>query len=874
MILKGVMMKKPILAMLVFLLAAVTVFGFDVSVPNEVPSYKDLDIVLTLDKGMELAQARFYFLVEGNDKPLYAEFKFKEENGVWGTKIPYKYLTGEELNYFVLVQTTQKQFLRKPDFGNSKARLLKDTTPPKLQLKSPEKNELVKGKEQLVVFQIAEESAVDDFEVTYDGVPLLKAAVFKNMLYLLVSPPNDKDKAFIVISMVDKFNNKGREELSFALVKERPPFFSAETDYTAGANLEYTLAMGETANTTALGTFFSDMEHDLNLDFEVGGSAKLRAGPIGLELGLTLADDISLVGYGAAGLGSDFFDAYGEGNTLIADFQNIMNLYHPWNFDDEFSYSDEVPREFYNSNQFLAKFTIFDPILAYTFGDQKISFQQETVKDFGFRGTSFVLDTPVLDISVAKGLSDLGLYQSAWPQNFFGLKAGISALDYWWLQTNLTLISSLQGRYDSISSTGISPIGTLYDLGAVFPEENLVFGLGTGTANKLFKLSGGLGFSLYVDDASLIIDKDQLVSDLADPNGFDVDISPYMKYVDMVQEIFPILDYFPLTNGIVTRAGNRDLWGLTFGGDLEIPALGVEGWFHMTDAAYRSLGAAVDSDVMDYGVSWEKPIGDFTFAVSADRTKDNIPDILFNTIFPLVGLGDAADPTVDSISNIVTTANLAMETPPSGIFANISLAYTFEWATTNADALIALSTDSAVQTAIETSAKNDTTLTHSVGLGLKSGRIKVGDFAFTLGGKTEDAYVTYALVDGANDGSSIFELSYGVDGSVQYSRYKLNLAFANEWTTAAASDVTYAYDAKFSIQKTFFDNISIAGSFDHVFNSSSAKQYKIGGVVGLEKTMGKFSTSASLKVDFLDSMVDNAKDALTSLLTVSGGISL
>jgi hypothetical protein len=753
-----------------------------------VPSYKDLDIVLTLDKGMELAQARFYFLVEGNDKPLYAEFKFKEENGVWGTKIPYKYLTGEELNYFVLVQTTQKQFLRKPDFGNSKARLIKDTTPPKLQLKSPEKNELVKGKEQLVVFQIAEESAVDDFEVTYDGVPLLKAAVFKNMLYMLVTPPNDKEEASIVVSMVDKFNNKGREELTFALVKDRPPFFSAETGHTASANLEYTLAMGDTANTTDLGTFFSDMEHDLNLDFELGGTAKLRAGPLGLELGLTLADDISLVGYGAGGLSSDFLDAYGDGNTLIADYQNIMNLWNPWNFDNEFDYTGEVAREYYNSNQFLAKFTIFDPVLAYTFGDQKISFQPETVKDFNFRGTSFVLDTPVLDISVAKGLSDLGLYQTAWPQNFFGLKAGISALDYWWLQTNLALISSLQGRYESIASTGTSPIGVLYDLGAVAPEENLVFGLGTGTANKLFKLSGGLGLSLYVDDASSIIDKDKLVADLAADPENPVDISPYMKYVDTVQGIFPILDYFPLTNGIIASASSKTLWGLTFGGDLEIPALGVGGWFHMTDAAYRSLGAAVDSDVMDYGASWEKPIGDFTFAAGFDRTKDNIPDILFNTIFPLVGLGEAADPTVDSISNIVTTANLAMETPPSGIFANISLAYTFEWATTNADALIEKSTDADVDSDIETSTKNDTTLTHSASLGLKSGRIKLGDFAFTLGGKTEDAYVTYVLVDGTKDSSSIFEFSYGVDGSIQYNRYKLSLAFANEWATSAASD--------------------------------------------------------------------------------------
>ncbi|PKL03243.1 MAG: hypothetical protein CVV53_09960, partial [Spirochaetae bacterium HGW-Spirochaetae-9] len=163
-------MKKLVLVSMVFFLAAIGVFGFEVLVPNEVPSYKDLEVILKMEEGVAVAQARFYFLEEGNGDPLYVEFILTD--GVWSALVPMDYLRGEELVYHTQVQTTAKKFIRSPEMGERKARLIKDTTPPKLLLKSPEKNELVKGKEQLIVFQLIEESAIDDLEVTYDGVPL------------------------------------------------------------------------------------------------------------------------------------------------------------------------------------------------------------------------------------------------------------------------------------------------------------------------------------------------------------------------------------------------------------------------------------------------------------------------------------------------------------------------------------------------------------------------------------------------------------------------------------------------------------------------------------------------------------------------------
>jgi len=860
------MMKKYCLALLALCVATTGLFAFDVSVPNEVPAYKDLEVILMMEEGTAAAQARFYFLKDGNGEPLYAEFT--QTNGVWSTVVPSSYLRGEELVYYTQVQTTKGKFFRSPATGYDKARLLPDTTPPSLKLMSPETSLLAKGKEQLVVFQIVDESGIADFEIAYNETPLEDGAIYKDMLAFLVTPPRNKDtKATVDITLVDNFNNKHREQFVFQVGKVREPFFSATADASASLDAEYTLEMGKTANTTDPGEVLADLQHDVTLDFSIGGETRLKAGPLALDLGLELADNISVFDLAAA-----------YPNTLIADFQNVMNLWHPWNFADEFDYSGEEARKFYNDNQFYARLSILDPALTYTFGDQKISFQKETVQDFAFRGSALSLDIPLLNVQVGKGLSDLGLYQTAWPQNFFGLQAGINVFDNWWLQTNLSMISSLQGRYDDIASTGISPIGVLYDLGDVRPEENLVFGLDTGTDNNLFKLSAGLGLTLYADDASQIIDVDQLASDI--DSGFDLDINPYLEYVDLVNSILPVFDYFPLSDGLAVKALNRELWGITYGADLEIPAIGLEGWFHKTDASYRSLGAAVDSDELDIGGAMELLIGEFNLILGYDFLMDNIPDILFNDLLPLVlpDLAPTADPTEDDIQNVVHTANFGFDTPPSGIFANLSFTYSFEYATTNAEALAALVDEAAdiaaAQAAILGSTMNDTTLTHTGGILLKSGRMKFGDFIATLGAKTEDSFITYALVDGEADGSSIWEFSYALDGSLQYERYRMSLAFAHGWSTAAATDVEFGYDAKFTILKGFFDKITFDGSFDQVFNTSSLQQYGIGGGITLEKAFGILDTSIDLQVDFIDSKVDNSDDALTAVLTVAGGISL
>ncbi|MCX7027277.1 MAG: hypothetical protein NT061_07335 [Spirochaetes bacterium] len=856
-------MKKPIIALVLFSWVAAGLFGLDISVPNEILSYKDLDLSLTIEEGVSIAQARFYFLQEGGEQPLYALFAEKE--GAWSVHIPFTYLRkGKELSYYVLAQTTKGVFLRVPETGYFKSRLVSDVVSPSLKLLSPENKHLQKRKEQLVVFEVTDDSAIDDFEILYDGKFITKAAMIQNKLAFLITPVDDRrTEAVVTVSVVDMFNNKRKEDVSFSLAKETGPFFSAKATYKIDFTLENTLDIGKSANTTNLGTFFSDLADDLNLKYDVGGETSLKAGPLALDLGLGLGDDISVFDIPAA-----------YPNSLIADYQNIMNLWNPWDFANEFNYSGEIARKFYNSNQIYARLSIFDPFLRYTFGDQKTTFQDETIKDFTFRGSSLSFDTPFLKVAVGKGLSDLGQYQTAWPQNFFGLKASIGFFDYWWLQTNVSFISSLQGRYDDIRSSGISPIGTLYDLALIKPNENLVVGLGTGTINKFFNLNAGLGLSLYTDSAGTILDTTRLAHDINE--GFDLDIAPYLGYVDTVTAIFPVFDYFPLSDGLVVNALNRNLWGLTYGADLNSDPIGLKGWFHKTDASYKSLGASVDSDVMDWGGSWERPIGDFDLSLSFDRAKDNIPDILFNDILPLISpsMTSTATPTEDDISNIINTVDVAFATPPSGIFANASFTYQFEWATTDTDILAESISDAAAKALIKASAKNDTTLTHTGGIQMKSGRLKLGDFIITLGGKTKDSYITYTLVDGATNGSSIWDLMYGIDTGLQYKQYKLNLAFEHEWTTAAASDILFSYDAKFAVSKGFFDKMTFDATFDQLFKTSSLQKYGIGGGFTLEKKFGILETSATLKVGYVDSLVRNSDDALTSTFTVSGNLSL
>ncbi|PKL13710.1 MAG: hypothetical protein CVV52_04850 [Spirochaetae bacterium HGW-Spirochaetae-8] len=854
--------KRITIAIILFSISIVSLLGVEVVVPNEIPGYENLELVLIEeDPAHPVVKARLYFLFEQEEEPLYVEFAKIDKQ--WTAIIPHAYLKGEEFIYFTEIQTKDGAIVRNPDFGEKKARLIQDTTPPSLLLDSPKDGILEMGKEQLVVFRVDDESGISEFNLKYNDTSMAKAAVVDNLLTLMVTPEEGEIKeARVIVTMADPYGNTAEQVFEFTMKPKTTPFFSAKADVSASLGTEYKMTLGETANTVDLATFFADMEHAVDISYDATASTTLAAGPLALDLSLELADTISAF---------DLLDAYP--NTLIADYQNIMNLWHPWNFANEFDYTGEVPRLFYNSNQMYARVSFFGPVLSYTLGDQRLSFQEETIKELEFRGTGVSFDVGFLELAVGKGLTDPGLYQTAWPQNFFGFKFGFAIPKIFWLQTNLSFISSLQGHYETIISQGSSAIGTLYDLGSVKPEENLVFGLSMGTDNKLFKLTASGGLTLYVDDASQMIDKDQLATDVNTALG--IDISPYLGYLNTISAYFPVLDYFPLSTGLAVKAVNKELWGITYGLSLDIPDFGANAWFRKTDGAYKSLGSAVTSDVMDLGASWEASFGDFGLFVGYDLKKDNIPDILINELLPIVkpGLITPSIPTPDSISQLVHTAGLALDTPIFNWIGSFTFEYTFEWETTNAANLAAKVTDVNDSAAILNDASNDTTLIHTADLRWKSQRYKLGDFSISLGAKTQDAFITSLLEDGVATNTSHWDFSYGVTTSMQLARFKLSLNFDQEWSTEAGSEKEYAYAGKFSISDIFFDSVALDGGFTQVYINTTYQAYKIKGGLEFSKNIGPLATGIALKGEYFDSLVDNTDDALTGQITVNGKLS-
>jgi hypothetical protein len=856
MVRRKAMKFKVINVVIILILALSSLFALEVNVPNEVPAYENLEVILT-PKASEgtIREARFFFYQKGRRDPLYSEFV--QERDSWVARIPYTYLIEEELSYFTVMQNTDGTYFRDPQIGTRKARLIQDTTPPRLSLLSPSAFSLVPQKEQLVVFAVEDESALTSFSITMDGQPITRSGVFGQYLSFLINPGTVQE-AVITIEMSDRYENASTETFTFAVTSEKAPFFIADASYRAGIELEYILGMGKSNSTADIKTVLTDLDHQNRLSFELGGNALLKVGPVAVEALALLKDSLPIM---------EITEAYP--NTLLADIQNFLNLYNPIDFTSEFDWTGEIAREYENENQFLLKISIFGPALTYQFGDQQISFQKETVRDMWIRGTAVAIDLPFFEFKVSKGLTDFGLYQVAWPQNFLGFKLGVKAKTAWYLQTNLSFISSLQGSYEELKGGATSNIADLYELGSIPPEQNMVLGLSTGLNNKHFVMDASFSFSMYNGDASTVMDVNQLANDLEGQGG--PDLSTYLGYLDKVQNILPILNYFLPTNGLISGIINRNLWGISYGVDIKVPNLGLDAWVRKTDATYKSLGSSVATDEFTFGTAIEKSLGDFVFSGGYSYNQNNIADILFNDIVGLIkpSLAPASDPTADDISKISHTIQGGVDTPQHPLLGLVSVDYTFLLETSNAVTLADKQTDAAKKTAILDSSSNDVSLIHTGELRYRSGRYKFGNVTTNFGAKTKDSYVTRVKIDGADANTSFFEFSYALSSSINVSRYAISLGFDHAWSTEDGSVTAFGYDAKLSIKNTFFDTISITVGLDQAFKTS-LDAWKIAGSFSLEKRIGMISTSASLDVSYYDSLLDNNDDALTATLTVKG----
>jgi hypothetical protein len=853
------MKTRLLIAVAAFILAS-SAFCLDLSIPDEVPGYKDLELSLQPGPGESISQARFYFLQEKSAKPLYADFELRE--GVWTATIPFKYLAGEELEYYLQVRSAQGRVSRFPESGVSKARLIQDQSPPSLFLEKPAGFLLEKGKEQEVRFRISDESIISDFKVRYDGVAVEESVIYMDRLYMILDPPADSStNAVLTVTVIDYFGNRTEKDFTFLLEREKAPRFAIENELSAKAKLTYGLALGESAATTDIKTLFSDATHDPTLEYEVRGRIQPDAGPLSLDLGVLLSDSVSLFEIGEA-----------CPNSLIADFQNYATLLNPWNFEREFDWSGQVAREYDNDNRAWAKVSLFDPFILYAFGDQEISFQKQTVRDFDFRGHSLSFRIPGLALAAAKGLSDPGLYGTSWPRTFAAIEAGIQVQEYFWFKANLALISSLQGRYEALIVPGASsPTGMLYGLASVRPEENLVLGFTTGSRNPLFTLEAGAGFTLYNDDAGEFLDLDSLASEL--DTAFDIDMKPYIGTIDRIEAVFPVLDYFPVTKGLVAGALSRDLWGLSLGADLKIPKPGLEAWVHATDAAYKSLAASVDTDQMKAGTSWNTSLRDFDIAIAFEWKKDNIPDILFNNLLPLVSsdFTVTASPVEDDISTISHAVEASLQTPSAGARGSVKFSWKSEAFFTNAAELAeSVGDDAAARDALLDSVRNDSCVVHTGGVQWRSGRIRAGKSILGFGLKTEDSYTLYSELDGAESSLAFWDLSFGIDAGIQRGRSMWTHAYTQTWNTKSQPEMKAGYMQKLTVSKGWLDRLtwSIKGNLGLL--DSVLQRWDAGSSLSIEKTFGMLLIELSAEASYLDSLVSDADDRITARVNLSG----
>lgn len=808
--------------------------------------------VVDLPKGEKIAGIRLYIRQEGVESPLYLELK--EEKGAWTGTIPGTYVANGELVSFIEYQKADGMVVRYPDGEDLRYPIISDTEPPVLQLVTPAEPFLERKLDQIILIGVTESSSLDAVSAAMNGEALDSVENLGTYIKILLNPQN-ADSLELAIAATDIAGNEGTLNLNFSMVGEpKKPFFGADGSIEAGVDLSYTLE--STVDSLVLSPLdldpvFAGIEHLIEAGAYVKSSGSVNAGPLVLSGTLAIEDSRTV---------DEYLEAYPS--TLLSDYRDVMRLWNPYAFDNEFGFTTADVREYANGNTFLVELSLFDTLFDYKFGDQDISFQDQTVKSLGFRGHSVSMDLFLLKLSVAKGLTQLGLAGATWPQNFVGLQVGLDFFDYFQLQTNLSLISDFQGQFEELMDSGstVPTISELYGLADVSPVENMVIGVGTGFKFGSFELSGELGVTLYVDDASTLLPI--------------TDISYIADYADLLTTIngyFPVFDYFPVSNGILSGAVDRDLWGITYAATLKMPFIGVEGWYKKADAAYKSLGASVTSDIYSFGGSWSGNVAKWALSASYERKMDNVPDILTNEIAPFIPvLGDyltAGTPTEADISNISHIGILGVNTPAFGLLGKVSTKYTFDWTYTNAEALDADFADST---------ENNAAITNTITASWKSGKLSLGGFQMGLGAKTTDSYVIQQIVEGQANSDTYFEFSYDASLDMKLSKFQLSLAYGQEWGTAADVEPETSYGAGFKVSDiVVFDTLGISGEMTDTSSAAGAlleRAWKT--ALSLDKQLGILSMSLALGVDYTD-VQDVAEDDPFSLkMVVAGGVSL
>ncbi len=864
------MNNKTFYVIMILITMTSFLFGYEVGLPEQILDRQSVTVNLSSESGdPEIASVRFY-LLQDIEEPLF--LSLEESLGLWSAIIPGAYIVGEKMHYFVEVQSSDGYVRRLPQRDSYEKIVHPDNTPPSFTLVAPEVSTFILGESQVILVSAEGEESLEVKEFLIDGRPVEDVISFGSFIKGVYTPERNRAGS-ISITAVDAAGNEGSSEIPFKVTgSRRGPFFTASIDGYANTEFSYELN-GEQEGLELPGELLGELSYTVEHEFSAGTSISLGAGPIELSARVDLGDDRDLLEY------LEDYDSiidYPYPSALTSDLYEFLRLYNPY----EYNYSSGLwthGRDFESDNTYLVGLSIFDEALLYRLGDQSISFQEQTVNNMPLRGSYFEMDIPLLTIRAGNGLIDGGLSEVAWPRHFAGVQVGLDLFDYWYLQTNLSLIADYQGSYEDIKGgdPDENAIAILYDLidpddsssYLVDPQQNLVLGLGTGIDTGWLELTGEAGLSLYVSDAGTVSDIEALVG------AFGVDeslITPYTGYIDTIQGLFPLFDYFPISLGLAYDALDLSLWGLTYGAELKIPDIGIKGWFHKTDDSYKSLGSSITTGMQQVGGLWEIGLGDWDLDVGYNWDTANIPDILLSEVLPIIEGFVSMPALVSGILDTLTTstilpevsheAAISLSSPSLGYFGRLSLGGSFSWEFTDTDG---------------DTGSSDYQEAYIIGgvVSWRSKTLKVGKFSFGLDAKSDDSYTIHLFTDGVSDTDT--EWDFDVSGGMKlgFGAVSLSLGYGRDWGTGVDSDTCHEMNGTLTVKDIWFDSVSISADWDETFDSSDVwSEREVSGKLKLKKSFGALYTGLEITGEFTDA-VDAASDESAWDAKIWGGVS-
>lgn len=872
------------LVLLVFLVTSVSVWSYNIQFPEMVYNNQDLSITLAAEDGeAEISAARLYFFPRRSEDLVFSSFS--SDNEQWESEVPAEIMPETAFTFFIEIKDAGGGFHRVPGDGYREVEVTADAESPQAELLFPKSPRLLQGEDQVILIKITDMSGIADYSAEFEGSEV-KDISLKGELLKLILKPRAEDQQSLGLILTDTEGNTAEESIAFTIqVPERTPFFRFNADYVLDAELEYAyekafnpaeLSDDPLNSFTKVNEFLAEGEQEYPVSFVAGGFTEAAAGPFRVGIDVQLADENKP---------QNIIDSVRS--NLTADYYDFLRLLHPWNFSNEFTFDEKRVRTYESGNFYTFKADLFNDKISYVFGDQDVTFQDYTVSSLDMRGTSANITIPGLTLKVAKGLTDSGFYKTNWPQNFIGIQAGINVNSLFWLQTNVSIISDFQGRYEDITS-GSSLVEDVFGLSNTASEQNLVIGVGTGTENSWFNANADFALSIYIDDSSTVIDVEDLYSQLfearEDPDNPGSTLDPmitlnesakaqvegYLDSLDRFQSsVFPIFDYFPLNNGIIGNLISKELWGIVYSLRVEIVPLELDLHFYKGDKSYKSLAASASNDLIELGASWDGEIGDFSLSGEYTYQRNTVQDILTNEILSLFlsesVLSLIPSPEAGDTAEFSQELDLQFSTPSWKRIGGFGLGYNISYEYTNDSSKLAAFT----------SAENISFI-HSFDYSWSSDILEINYFSSSLKLSGTEVLNHSVMVGGSDAaaGETFWEHSLSIEPSMDYKKLNVDFSAAQSWSSEQGSGLEREYELRISLPWKVIDDISFSGDIENVFDQNNTLLERTTGVsLDFEKDFSSISLEVGLEAAFKDNMLDNSDDELSGAISLIGGVS-